>query len=238
VKAVRDAIRSYKTVGSVRTAQRLLQRVVPARIFDVNRILIIAASLDAIFDEARDLPARPELHHRWAGQQDFELLKSGGLKAQEVQKYMDAGGRAVLTTTNDELAGYYWAVPNCWDHYGWLRFRVAPNINWGGHNFVAPKFRGKGIAGEISRFAFRQLRDEGYVRSIGAIQSLNRSSLRVWSSPASQLIGVIFYIRLGALIIYRKNGRWGVGFYGGGRPLEVNVEELEAEYLSGTGGGR
>lgn len=234
MKALDDAIRSFKTTGAKRTAQRLLQRLVPAGIIDVNGIWFIGVSIDAILEEARNLPPRPELKHRWATVQDTEHLKSGGLTTTEIQEFFDAGARAVITTVNGDLAGYYWGVPNCWDSYGWLRLRVAPKVNWGGHNFVMPAYRGKKIAGETVRFALEQLHAEGYGRSLGSIQSLNKSSLRVWSSPASQVIGYIFYIRVGSLIMYRKNGKWGAGFYGGGRPLEINMDDLEAEYMAST----
>lgn len=234
MKALDDAARSFRTTGAKRTAQRLFQRLVPSEIFDVNRGVVIAAAIEALSEERKDAPPRPELEHRWATAQDFEILKSGGLTTAEVQKYLDAGARAVITTTNGELAGYYWAVPRCWDHWGWLRFRVAPNVNWGGHNFVMPAHRGKRIAGETSNFAFEQLRAEGFVRSIGLVEFLNQSSIHVWSSPASKVIGYISYFRLGPLVVYRKNGKWGAGFYAGGRPLEINVDDLEAEYLAST----
>lgn len=225
---VAAALRSFKNAGVLRTAQRALQRVIPPRIFEVNQVVVIDTFLKTTLDERMGAPPNPDFQYRWATGQDLDLLTCGGLTRAEVRECFDAGGRAALVTSGDEMVGYYWAIPERWDSYGWLRFTMAANEFWGGHNFVAPAFRGKKIAGETRDFAYAQLLSEGYERAAGAVQALNRSSLRVWSGPANRILGRIFYIRLGDLIIYRIGGKWGAGFYGGGRPLEFSLDQFHA----------
>lgn len=221
---VEAAVRSFKTTGAVRTAQRALQRVIPGRIFDVNVVAIIEASIEITLDQSKGKPSNRRLRHRWATEQDLDLLTCGGLTPAAVQKYFDAGGRAVLTTMDGKTVGYYWAVPDGWVAFGWLRLTVAANEFWGGHNFVAPAYRGNRIAGEIRDFAYAQLHPEGYERSVGSVEILNRSSLSVWSGKANRVLGQVFYVRFVDLIIYRIGAKWGAGFYGGGRPLEFPVD--------------
>lgn len=225
---VAAARRSFKNAGVLRTAQRAVQRVIPTRIFEVNQVVVIDTFLKTTLDERQGAPLNPDFQYRWATGQDLDLLTCGGHTRAEVQEYFAGGGRAVITTSGDEMVGYYWAIPERWDSYGWLRFTMAAKEFWGGHNFVAPAFRGKKIAGETRDFAYGQLLSEGYERAAGSVQVLNRSSLRVWSGPANRVLGRIFYIRLVDLIIYRIGGTWGAGFYGGGRPLEFSLDDFHS----------
>ncbi len=225
---VTAALLSFKNAGVLRTTQRVLQRTIPMHIFEINTVVVIEALLKATLDERKGTPLNPDLQYRWATAQDLNLLTSGGLTPAYVHKYFDAGGRAVITTCNGEMVGYHWFVPNRWDCYGWLRFTVAAKEIWGAHNYVAPAYRGKRMAGETRDFAYAQLLSEGYERSAGVVQALNRSSLRVWSSPANRVLGRVFYIRLVDLIIYRIGGKWGAGLYASGRPLEFSLDEFAA----------
>jgi len=221
--------RSLKRTGLQRTLQRAFQRIVPDYIFDIKHVVFIRASIKAILDESKDTPINPDLRHRWATPLDLDLLTCGGITRDAVQRMFDARGHAVITTTNhDEMVGYYWAIPGPWDSYGWVRYDVAENEFWGAHNFVMPAFRGQKVAWQSRDFSFRQLFSEGFEWGAGAVQTLNRSSVRVWSSPANRIIGEIFYIRLGTFVVYRLGRKWGAGFYAGGKPLEISAATFAA----------
>lgn len=197
MKIIDDAVRSFKTVGALRTGQRAFQQIVPDHVFDINSVVFSQWAAEAILGEIRDTPLNPEFQHRWATEKDIDLLTCGGMTRDEVRKHFDAGGRAVLTTsTSGEMVGYYWAIPGPWINYGWIRYDVAADEFWGAHNFVVPSHRGKKIAWETRRFAFKQLFSEGYRRGTGAIQTLNRSSMRIWATPANRVLGHVFYVRL------------------------------------------
>jgi GNAT superfamily N-acetyltransferase len=221
--------RSLKYAGFLRALQRAFQRLVPNHVFDINGVVFIHADLSEVLDECKDLPINPDLRHRWSTAEDLDLLTCGGMTSDEVQQCFDAGGRAAITTTLDgEMVGYYWALPRYWDIYGWIRYQIEPQEYWGGHVFTSPAFRGQRMMQQIRLFAYGRLMSEGYVRVAGAVQSLNRSSLRVWSSPADRVAGRIFYVRMGSYVVYRMGRKWGAGFYAGSHPFEISTTTLEA----------
>lgn len=224
-----SAYRRVKTVGVTRTVQRLIQRLIPSRIFNLNALVLIQTSMEIFLEESKDDPQNPDLRHRWASQQDLDLLTCGGLTPDLIREYFNAGGRVAVTTNTDgEVVGYNWSLLNYANSQGWMRFHFAPTDIWGAHNYVAPAYRGQRIAGQIRRFVYLQLQSEGYKRSAGLVETLNRSALQTWSSPANRLLGTLFYVRTGNFVIYRIGRTWGAGLYGGGRPLELSTTEFEA----------
>jgi len=218
----------FQHAGFLRVMQRALQRLLPPAIFDINQIVVNEITYDEILAADHIVPADLDLQHRWATDQDLDLLTCGGLTSEQIQKYLDAGGRAVITNVEGRMAAYYWAIPNGWINNEWLWLSVGPGQMWGAHHYVAPEFRGQKIAMESAKFAYKQFRSEGYSRSIGAIDSLNRSSRRVWIRDGVRLLGQVFYVRFVGLVLYRIGHKWGFGYYGGQRQFELSLKELEA----------
>ena len=67
-EAVRDAERSFKTAGLLRTGQRLLQRTIPQRLFDMNVLVAIEQPLEFWRDER----LTDQWQHRWATSEDMD----------------------------------------------------------------------------------------------------------------------------------------------------------------------
>ncbi len=216
--------RSLKNADVLRTAQRALQRIVPEHIFVINHFVFVQASIQTALDESKDTAPIASLQHRFATIHDRELLTCGGLSLNEVQRHFEAGERAAVTTTPGWiLLGH----PRYWDSYGWIRYNVSANEFWGAHNFVVPAYRGQKVARQSRDFAYEQLLSEGFEWGTSVVHTLNCSSMRVWSTPANKIIGRVFYVRIGHLIVYRLGRKWGIGFYAGGLPFEVSATDLE-----------
>jgi GNAT superfamily N-acetyltransferase len=221
--------RSVKTVGAARTVQRLIQRLIPSHLFDFNALVLIQTSMEIFLEESKDDPQNLNLGHRWASPQDLDLLTCGGLTPDQIREYFDAGGRVAVTTNTDgQIIGYNWSLLDYANSQGWMRFTYAPTDIWGAHNYVAPAYRGQRIAGQIRRFVYLQLQSEGYKRSAGLVETLNRSALQTWASPANRLLGALFFVRIGHFIVYRIGRKWGAGFYGGDRPFRLSTADFES----------
>lgn len=228
-KAVEDAVRSFRTAGFLRTAQRAFDRVIPFDILRVNHIVAVEASLAGVLKAWQGEPLSDRYRHRWSTGEDLDLLTCGGLSAEEVRDYLDAGARAVITTLDREIVGYSWYVPEVWMSEGWLRVTIAANEIWGGHAYTAPKHRGQRIQTEVRKFAYPRLIAEGYERVLGFVAVLNRSSLRAGLTSARKYVGRIFYIRLLGLVIYRIDRKWGAGFWNEAWPYDLSFDVFDRE---------
>lgn len=214
IKNFQDAVRSLRTAGFVRTLQRFVQRVIPPALFDINVIIAIENPLDMWRDE---VPS-DQWQHRWGTRADMDDLMAGGLTRDQVETYMDADARPVISSKDGEFVGLTWPIPGALDNYGWMRVSPAPGDIWGGPAYTDPKFRGMRSHKESRMFAYPQLLDEGYKCIIGFVQLTNHSSLRVRASSARRYVGRIFYIRLLGVVLYRIQAKWGIGFWNKSRP--------------------
>jgi len=226
-KTFDDAVRSFKTAGPLRTAQRALERFVPERVLSFNQIVAVEGSIAAVMEAWQNEPLNNQYHHRWSTREDLDLLTRGGHTPERVLEYFEAGARAVITTLDGEMLGYSWLVPDGWISKGWLRVTLGPNELWGGYAYTEPEHRGKRILPEARKFAYPQLITEGCERVLGFVDALNRSSLRAGSTPARKYVGRIFYIRLLSFVIYRVDKKWGAGFWNEKRPYELSFDVFD-----------
>jgi GNAT superfamily N-acetyltransferase len=214
------ASRSLRNAGILRSVQRVVQKTVPSWIFDMNS----QVAVDYDLDEWRDIQLDEKWQHRWATDQDYDLLKMGGLSDREIQNYRDHNARAHFISKDGETIAYSWLVEDCWEVFEWARVRLAPGEIYASSAYVAPAHRGQRLRGELRKFAWRELAEEGNKRVVTFVEMLKRSSLRSQVKPARRYVGRVWYMRLLGLVIYRIDGKWGAGFWSLARPFERSFD--------------
>ena len=215
---------SLQNAGLLRTAQRVVQRSVPAWLFDFNSLIAMENDLTG----GGFSPESGEWPHRWAEENDLELLTRGGLSADEVRSFWDQDGRAALCTKNGRLITYTWYLPGGCKVFGWLRI-VGDRQMYSTATYVAPEFRGRRIHSQTRYFAYSALADLGYTSIVAFIEFLNRSALRAGQGGIRRYIGQLTYWRLLGLVIYRLNSKWSVGFWNMRRPLDLSFDDFDRE---------
>lgn len=215
---------SLRHAGSARTAQRALQRAVPAWLFDFNSL--IAIKID--FEDLHLIPAIEEWPYRWANKGDLELLTQGGFSVDELRAFWDLDGRAALCTKDGKLVGYTWYLTKSPTVFGWIRVALNGEV-YGAAGYVAPEFRGRRIQSQARKFAYTALADLGYTRAVSFIEHFNRSSMRAGSNSIRRYIGRLSYVRLLGLVIYRIDARWGAGLWNSKRPFDLSFDDFDRE---------
>ena len=214
--------RSLLTTGFARTAQRFIQRLVPAWLFDINRLAVCEVDL------AKWHGAKPDSNwnYRFATRDDAELLMSRGLSRFEVDRFFDHNARGSVLEIDGQLIANNWAVPEKWTCFDWIGFELAPDEVYGASSFVAPDLRGQRIHHQTRSFLYGHLAAEGYRRVITLIEVLNKSSLNSIAHKPWQYLGFLSYVRVLVLVIYKLNNTWGMGFWSQSRPLKVTYQML------------
>jgi len=213
---------SLQHSGLARTAQRALQRLLPPWLFDANSLI----AHEVKFSECRLPPANEEWLHRWANKDDLELLTQSGLSAKEVHALLDQGGYAAMCAKDGKLVASTWYLPNPYVTYNWVRV-VPDQALYVAAAYVAPEFRGRRLHLETRKFAYAALADLGYNGIISFVEHLNKSSLRTGGVTPRRYLGRLSYLRLLGTVVYRFDGKWGVGFWNRSQPLNVRFQDLD-----------
>ncbi len=214
---------SLRKAGFLRSFQRAVQRTIPHWVFDINSLVAV----DYDLEEWREVLPDEKWQHRWAGEQDDDQLKIGGLSDQDIQTFRVYNARAHLITKDGETVAYSWVIPDFWDILGWARVRLAPGEFYAAAAYVARAHRGQRLQGELRKFAWSQLAGEGHKRVVTFIEMLNRSSLRGQVKPARRYVGRFSYVRLLGLVVYRIDGKWGAGTWNRARPLDLSFDMFD-----------
>lgn len=197
--------------------------MVPAAVFDTNSFVAV----EYILDEWRNIQTDEKWRHRWATAQECSQLKFGGLTDREIEAYRDRNARAHIIVKDNETVAYAWVIQESWDVFGWAQIRCAPGEIYSAGAYVAVAHRGRRLQGELRKFGWSQLADEGYERAVTFVEMLNRSSLRSQVKPARRYIGRLWYIRILGLVIYSIDGKWGAGFWNKDRPFELSFDMFD-----------
>jgi GNAT superfamily N-acetyltransferase len=223
--------RSLHTTGFMRTVQRALQRFVPVWAFDMNRMAVCEVDLT----EWQGAKPDPQWNYRLATPEDAELLMSRGLSRFEVDRFFDCGAFGSVLEIDGQLIANNWAIPNHWACFDWIGFELEPDEIYGASSFVAPAYRGQRIHHQTRSFMYGQMAALGYRRAITLIEVLNKSSLKASAHKPRKYHGFLSYVRLLGLIVYKLNGKWGVGFWNQKRPLALTYRMLKADQGTETG---
>lgn len=221
---IQKARLSLGKAGVARTAQRALQRLVPHWLFDFNSL--VAQELK--FADSVLPPVDEKWRHRWAGEDDFDVIIQSGIPPHQVRAFFAGGARAALCVKDGRLIAYTWFLPNPHTVFDWIR--VIPDRDvYIAAAFVAPEFRGRKISFETRKFAYPALAALGYTGIISFVEALNRSSIRTTHAGVRRYIGRLSYVRLLGLVIYRLNGRWGAGFWNRARPYDLSFGDFDRD---------
>ena len=219
-----------RTVGLARTLQRSLQTLVPAWVFDANKLAICETDLSEWLGAA---PA-PEWNYRWATRTDTELLTSQGGSADEVERFFDHGGQGTILEISGKLIANNWVIPDQWTCFDWIRFELGPTELYGASSFVAAEYRGRRARHQTRSFAYGCIAGQGYERVYTTIEALNRSSLRASAHKPRRHLGYLSYVRLFGLIVFRLGGTWRAGFWNNRHPFTLTHDVLHAGQDTGS----
>jgi hypothetical protein len=215
---------SLQHAGVARTAQLALQRLVPDWLFDINSLIAIEVD----FADCRVSAVADEWPHRWADEDDLELLTQAGYSAAEVRAFFAEGARAAVCEHDGKLIACAWPVLNDHTVFGWMRVIVGRKVH-GRAGYVAPEFRGREIHFETRNFMYSALADLGYTGIVSFIEHLNRSALHAGGNTPRRYVGRLFYVRLLGLVVYRLDDKWGAGSWNRTRPFELSFDVFDRE---------
>lgn len=216
---------SLHTVGLARTLQRTVQKLVPAWLFDANKLAVCETDLS----EWRGAAPAPGWNYRWATPADTELLTSRGRSVDEVERFFAHGARGTILEIDGNLIANNWVIPNHWTCFDWIRFELGPTELYGASSFVAPEYRGRQVHQQTRSFAYGCMAGQGYERVFTLIEALNRSSLRAGAGKPRRYLGYLSYVRVLGLVVFHLNGTWRVGFWNARRPFSLTHDLLAPE---------
>lgn len=181
IRTVGRAIRKLREVGVRYWMLLAIQRIVPARLFSVNHLVVLCLPTD----RATDADA---VSGRWARECDVETLIQFGHSRHELDRRLVRGDRAWALIEADRLVGYCWFTTHDYLDVGsGLVFPSPKDGVWLYDAMVDREHRGRGIYPRILSGAARQLASEG-TRSIWIIvDSLNRNSIRAHEAAGARI---------------------------------------------------
>jgi len=214
-------------MGPARVAQRILQHLVPPWLFDTNRLTISELKIT----EWRGAKPDSKWNFRWATRDDTDLLMSRGLSRTEIDEFFAHGARGSILESDGELITNGWVIPNRWVCFDWIEFQLEPGELYGASGYVAPAHRGQRIHQQSRNFIFGNLAEEGYLRSVTLIESLNRSSLRADANKSRHYHGHLGYVRFLGVVTFRLNGIWRVGFWNRRQPFPMSYSMFNPDAM-------
>ncbi len=139
-----------------------------------------------------------------------------GLKENEIKERLIRGERVSIAERGEEIMAVAWATEKgeySIPYLGWKKPLPAQAV-YGYGLYVLPGFRGKGIGLWLMRNYFQEVKNQGYVSALAAVEFYNRSAIRsntrLGFRPLKRLFGFRFFgIRIqGTLPLneaYQKN---------------------------------
>ncbi len=209
--------RKVSDTGVFYSIQNFLWRIVPSWLFDIN-IWIVTATDHSAFKPSATPPGI-----RWANERDISGLTACGVDRTALVDGLARGDKYAVYEREDRILGYAIYETNTHDQENWLRFRFGTHDFFGARIWVAPEFRGQGIAPQVIRFARAYFLQKDRCRSLGIINGLNKSSRRACAKTGIVESGRILYLRLLGLT-YLHYGRINrIGFWNAGNRLEISL---------------
>jgi hypothetical protein len=219
--------RKTSQVGLPYTAQLLFKQYVPNFLFAVNALVITGS-------DVRNLRRAPESdpNIRWATADDIDLLVTSSLYSTEQTRALFArDARSAILVREGELLACMWLeakaqVGESLVNEGWLRYGLSPGDFWTINVWVTSGERGRDLYSQVRDFAASDYARAGFTRLVGAIDSLNRNSLRAGRKKGARLLGRLYFLRFLGFTLVRFAGSTHFGWWGLGRRFVLPVERF------------
>ena len=200
--------RKTAEVGPLYALQLIFWEIFPGWLIDLNVWIVTATQMR--------VSAAQQSHDaglRWAGKDDVEALIRCGLDRAKIAAGLEPGCKIAVFERGGRIVAYarYGTAP--YEQDDWLRFSLMPHDVYGAGMWVAPDYRGKGIAAQLIAFVWSHFVAAGCRRSLGIINVLNRNSRQACAKAGVTEAGRIFYLRLLGMAYLRygsinRVGRW------------------------------
>jgi hypothetical protein len=208
--------------------------------FDFNSL----HAVEIHFEDWNFVPTPDDWPYRWGTEDDAELLTGGGFSLDYVRYLFSCGGRPVLLEKDGELVTYVWYLPHGGLVSDWIWIVPRPGETVSKGHQVLPKFRGQRVFQKTRNFSYSALTDLGYTCNVSIVEVLNRASMRAGKggrrgTGPRRYVGLISYLRLLGLVIFRLSGtsgarKWGVGFWNRKHPYRLSFDLFhEKDTVSG-----
>lgn len=207
--------RKVSDIGLFYTIQTFFWRIVPSWLFDIN-VWVVTATDHHAFKSGETDPGI-----RWANERDIGELEACGIDRAALVDGLARGVKYAVCERDTKIICYAIYETDTHDQENWLRFRFGAHDFFGARIWVAPEFRGQGIAPQVIRFARAHFLKTDRSRSLGIINGLNKSSRRACAKTGIAETGRILYLRLLG-ITYLHYGRINrIGFWNARHRLEI-----------------
>lgn len=147
---------------------------------------------------------------------DLELSCSSCSTPEEIESVQGLTGyhqstendTAWQAKVSNQLVAGFWSATNSFEERELgVRVQLEPNQAWLFSAFVAKPHRGARIFPNLLRFTINGLNDRNAPDQYAAVNPVNRSSMKVFSSQASSQVGSVLAIRLFAMVVCLSFGQ-------------------------------
>ncbi len=195
-------------VGIFYALQTLKWRLISSRHFDVNLWIVGTREIQ---DLATVVEQRSAI--RWATGKDIPQLIECGVKPDRLRENLAKRLKVAVYEEKGRIVAYGQYVVSSWDQDDWLIFQFNKRDFFGAGSWVAPEFRGQNIAPQIYTFAWSHFARNGYKRTVGITNALNKNFFRASQKVGPATFDRFWYIRLFGFTyfqygLYKKIGRW------------------------------
>lgn len=200
--------RKWREVGPLYALQLIYWELIPHWIFDLNAWVVCATDIRRHAANETHDPAI-----RWATERDTDAIAACGVERDKIVKAFARGSRIAVLDRDGRVLVHGWYDLAAHEQDDWLTFCLEPDDVMGASIWVQPDQRGGGLAPRVIGFVWSDLAREGYARTIGIINALNRNSRRACKKAGVVPIGRLFYVRFLGLVYMRYGARSRIGFW-------------------------
>jgi GNAT superfamily N-acetyltransferase len=195
-------------VGILYALQTLKWRLVSSRQFDANLWIVVTREIQDLTAVKDHDPAI-----RWATPDDTPQLIACGIKPEKLKADFGNTLKIAVYKQRGRIIAYGQYAVRSWNQDDWVAFKFDQRDFHGAGIWVAPEYRGQGIAPQIMKFAWSYFAQNGFKRMIAITNTLNRNSFRAAGKVRPAIFNRFWYIRLFGFTYFhygpfRKIGRW------------------------------
>jgi len=195
--------------GFLITTVAVIYRHIPESLFHAKGFIIVTGEPHAFSaDQNSNHRVRP------ATLNDLDLLSNCGYPQSVLRRWFKGGAHAWLIEHEGQLLACYWLDGNDRYYlYDWLAIKSAPTDAWVLWWWVAPEHRRRDLAYQVRSPGVSEFARAGYLRILGAIDTLNRNAIRACQKMGWKTIGRLFILRILGITVVRygwsvRVGRW------------------------------
>jgi len=153
--------RKVRDHGPLHTALLMLNHVVPRSLLDVKVWVVSSADLSTFID-AED----PDDDVRWQGSVDAGGLTIPDRKQPDFENLLECGKLAAVIERDGGIVAWDLFATERFIQKKWLWFAFGDRDIYSSWSFVAPDYRGQGLAVQLALFAYREFARRGYLRRL------------------------------------------------------------------------